>query len=400
MPGITNNSGKPIFNSISANGTVEGLVVRTYGNITPVSVTTAYSPFCATNAGTIKDCRISDTTQSKQHTPIVIASAVDFAGICVTNSGTIDGCGNSADMTVNGNVAGVCYTNNGTIAGCYAASPMKVRNSKDNAQVGGIVHTNSSTVQDCYFAARMVNSTLNWGGIVYTNAGTVKRCYAGRNTFVQITPNIETERTVGGIVNNQSADAAKIDYCWTDASLQGNCVGGIIAYLQGGTVVNCFCDAPSMVITAKGDGSYAGGLVANFSKGNLQNSYANISRVYLQSGTGYAGGVVGKVTATSGIASALNCYCYESHTSANHLFYGNNSSAAGQNAFDRCYVVNASTEVGTGIINVDLSPRLSDASTMSALLTKLQAAVPNSITGWNSWANGTNNLPKLNAPSN
>lgn len=342
LQGITNNSGKPIFNSIANGAVVEGVNVKCGGTI---SGSSDFSPFCGTNMGTIKNCNIYSTSAT---TPIVYGG--NFAGICLTNVGTLEGCGNNANMTINGNIGGVCYSNtySGTIIGCYAASPMKVNNptATDNTyQVGGIAHTNSGTIKDSYFAARVVNSNMAWGGIAYTNSGTIQHCYCGKNATIR-TVELESAQNVGGIVNTMTGGT--VDYCWTDATLQGGSyVGGIVATMTNGLVKRCFCHDASMIVTALYANAKVGGIVGHLNTNasgtataNIQDCFVDVNEVRAANSNAKVGGVVGHYQS----GRIERAYSHESAKATK--FYGsiqNESSAVATN-FSACYVVDGTAQ--------------------------------------------------------
>lgn len=343
LQGITNNSGKPIFNSIANGAVVEGVNVKCGGSI---SGSSDFSPFCGTNMGTIKNCNIYSTSAT---TPIVYGG--NFAGICVTNVGTLEGCGNNANMTINGNIGGVCYNNAGTIIGCYAASPMKVNNSSvDNSQVGGIAHTNSGTIKDSYFAARVVNSNMAWGGIAYTNSGTIQHCYCGKNATIR-TVELESAQNVGGIVNTMTGGT--VDYCWTDATLQGGSyVGGIVATMTGGLVKRCFCHDGNMIVTGLSSNAKVGGIVGHLNTNNsgtatnnIQDCFVDVNEVRAANSNAKVGGVVGHYQS----GRIVRAYSHESAKATK--FYGSiqqdDSGSPVATNFSTCYVVDGTAQGGT-----------------------------------------------------
>ena len=343
MQGITNNSGHPIFNSIANGAVVEGVNVKCGGTINGSG---AFSPFCQTNNGTIKNCNIYSTE--------AIVRNSSFAGICYTNNGTLEGCGNNATMTINGSIGGVCYNNAGTIIGCYASSPMQVNNPSSNSRsAGGIAYSNTGTIKDSYFAARVVNSNMSWGGIAYTNEGTIAHCYCGKTATIR-TVDLTSTQTVGGIVNTMNGGT--VDYCWTDATLQGgDYVGGIVANMTGGLVKRSFCNDASMIVTALYANAYVGGIVGNMDMGGvtdqttgLENCYVKINKVQASSSTAKVGGIVGYYQS----GRIEKAYAYESATpAAQRKFYGSIASGATVN-FTKCYLLGAPTTEGSAVTHI------------------------------------------------
>ena len=362
LQGITNNSGKPIFNSIAEGAVVEGVNVKCGGTINGSG---AFSPFCQTNNGTIKNCNIYSTE--------AIVRNSSFAGICYTNNGTLEGCGNNATMTINGDIGGVCYNNAGTIIGCYASSPMHVNNPSSNSCLaGGIAYSNTGTIKDSYFAAHVVNSNMSWGGIAYINEGTIEHCYCGKTATIR-TVDLTSTQTVGGIVNTMNGGT--VDYCWTDATLQGgDYVGGIVAHMTGGLVKRSFCNDASMIVTALYANAYVGGIVGNMDMGGvtdqttgLENCYVKINKVQASSSTAKVGGIVGYYQS----GRIEKAYAYESATpAAQRKFYGSISSDATVN-FTKCYLLGAPTTEGSAVSHI---PTINNGS-LDGLLNNLGTGV-------------------------
>ena len=341
--GITNNSQHPLFESITADGKVDGItVISGTAFSTLAGYEDGFSPFCNVNRGMIKDCNtlmynngVSDIGLSSTYTSL--------AGICVKNYGTLQGCSNNTTMTVGEglHVGGVCLINaaGGIVSRCQVTSEFTV---SGNAQVGGICYENSGTVQDCFFGSRgNTSSTSSWGAVVYANSGTVNYCYCSH------TASIVTSGTVAGIVNSNSGT---VNYCYSMGQLEGSCVGGIVMNLTDGKVINCYIDNTLAQITlhAGSASDYGGGLVGAMSGGDLQNSYIHIATVRQDGTTGVRGGLVGKVTG----GKVSNCYAYE-RSSAVHSFYGS-TDVATVARYENCYLVSG-TQTGTSIINVTTS---------------------------------------------
>lgn len=349
--GITNNSQHALFESIGENGKVDGLTVISGITLAlHAGYEDGFSPFCLVNHGIIKDCNTlmnGLTGLSSTYT--------DLAGICVTNDGTLQGCSNNTTITVGDgrHVGGICLKNNAgkLIKGCQVTSEFTV---SGNAKVGGICYENNGTVRDSFFGSRgNTSSTSSWGTIVYNSTGTVEHCYCSH------TASIVTTDTVGGIVNINSGT---VKSCYSEGQLQGKCIGGIVAKLTNGKVINCYIDnsLAQIILNASGASDYGGGLVGCMSGGNIQNCYINITTVRQEGSTGVRGGLVGKVTG----GKVSNCYANE-RSSAVHSFYGS-TDVATTTRFEYCYLVSG-TQAGI----TDKSTSDASSSDASAGLTAL-----------------------------
>lgn len=374
--GITNNSGRPLFNSISVGGEVEGLTVNMSADI--VLNGSHFSPFCIDNSGKITNCRIMSRNGSSQGLINIQSSSgttYGLAGICVNNNttGKVSGCGCVAQFNSrNRNVTGICLLNNGTIEGCYVSAPMAI---KAAATASGICYTNYSgaTVKDCYFSTITDSVNCSWGGIVHTNRGTVEHCYSRE------TAGIISSSSVGGIVNH-NIDGT-VDYCWSEAALKGNGVGLIVAQTAGGKIINCFCNNPltSVTLHATTAAHFGGGLVGDATGSSaIANCYVYISKVQLINNIGEIGGLVGRVRDNT--VRITNCYAYEA-TGGSQAIVGNIDAGA-TSVFSYCYLVGGSGTQPSGVDNISTANAALDANNTEGLTYKLNQHVPDNGKDW------------------
>lgn len=322
--GIINQSCRPLFNSIHADGHVKGLAIITNSMLdyNTKGDGTDYSPLCGINNGTIEDCRNispSGLTDDEKKFYGTVGQSSCYAGICIENHGTIVGC-DCAVSRILGNqsrFAGICKDNQGTIRACVLASPASI---SDAARAGGICYQNQGVVEDCYSDISYNNTasgSTHWGGIVYLNStGTshiVRHCYLSANAIIR------TSGNVGAIVcENQ----ATVDNCRNESSsLYGSNVGGIVSTTSGGTISNCYVDDSAMFITlhsASGAHS-AGGIAAVQSGGTISNCYSLVKHFVVSStdASGVYGALVGSMTS----GTVRNCYALEVDA-ATPKFYG------------------------------------------------------------------------------
>lgn len=370
--GITNNTRQPLFASIGGDGDVDGVIMHAFTSFESAS---SFSPFCGVNRGKISRCQImTNNSDIIEYTP----NGTDggLGGLCVYNHGTITASGCLAWMSSpQGYVGGISLFNYGTIEQCYIATPARITSAE---AVGGICYSNEGQITDCYATLHITSSTLPWGGIAYKNQGSVKHCYTGING------QIYTTSSVGGIVNTNTGSGL-VDYCWCESQLRGSIVGGIVASMNGGTVVNCYTDNEDVYHELTRTGSAIGGLVGSISGGTVSNSYCYLFSLSRTGNTGYLGGFVGNMTG----GNISNCYVYEL-LSDNRLFYGHKTAGT----LDRCYTVDASTAQTD--VNADLSPVYATDATLASLLDKLNTApLPSGAVGWQRRNNA--GLPILNA---
>lgn len=373
--GITNQSYKPLFTSIHADGVVSGISIITNSELdfNTSGSGTDYSPLCGTNYGRIENCRnvSPDNLESEASRFIGKLGGSCYAGICINNmsTGTIVNCDYGAIrvLTNNCDFAGVCKENNGIVQGCAITGPASVEGGGNR---GGICLTNNGEVKDCYcnFTYSNFSNGANWGGIVYqNNSGAtrlVKNCYVSSSTILR------TNGNVGGIVciNNGT-----VDYCHNESySLHGRNVGGIVSTLSGGVVSNCYNNDPSLFITlyATAGAHSAGGIAAVQSAGTIRNCFSVMRHIIVNSAdaTGTYGAVVGRITASA--ATINNCYAYELDEGIPQ-FYGSNNNGTLTN----CHLLGATQEGVDGITTIN-------NSSLATLLTSLNDNRPDDGLTW------------------
>ena len=372
--GIVNQSYKPVFQSINADGVVKGLAVVTNSDLdfNSLGTGTDYSPLCGTNNGRIEDCRnISPEglTGDARYFRGKVGGGSCYAGICITNNGTITGSDYAAirTLTNNCNFAGICKENTGTVQGCALSSPAEVEGPGNR---GGVVYTNNGIVSDCYCEISYSNflNSANWGGIVYqNNTGSlhqVNNCYVSHNAILRSNGN------VGGIVciNN-----GIVNYCHNESyALCGKEVGGIVATMNGGVVSNSYCNDPALFMTLYQVAAThsAGGIVAVQTAGTIRNCFAVLKHFTLSTGdaTGTYGALVGRIM--SNAATVENCYAYEVDEGTPH-FYGSNNSGN----LTHCHLLGATQTDVDGITTVN-------HASLETLLSSLNENKPGDGLSW------------------
>lgn len=335
-PGLVVTGKTPLFESVGNGGEVDGLTLKVDVDNDEATGYVTWSPFCRNNRGTIRNCAVVPYNSGS-----LKAQKKHLAGICAFNEGgTISGCRCEVDLTagtdVTGggrNVAGICYSNTGAgiIEGCQITS-MTTVTQPGGGNAAGVCYENRNIVRDCYFACRItdVASPVSWGGIVYENfsTGRVEHCY------ISSTAILRSGASVGGIVNRNSGT---VNYCWCNAPLQGETVGGIVAYMNGGEVINSYVDHLDAQIVLPAGGTAAGGIAAVMTGGSVTNSYVNNIAMQNVSTSTAAGLIVGSIVAPG---TVVNSYSYD------HVFpfYGTKGDDV---TFTNCWIV-GTTQNGLG----------------------------------------------------
>lgn len=291
---ISNNTGYPVFESISEGGEVDGLTVEATVQTSPAGAT--FSPLCKENSGTMKNCRFMGTLTTSNNT--------NLAGVCATNRGTLENCSNIGTINAqrqNGKAAGICYENFGTIQGFDISTGMVVSNAGSAASICYINETDGHVINSQSTLAYGVSAPINYsfGGLVYTNKGTIQNC--------EVLGQLYSSKSVGGICHTN--EGGVVDRCRVSTSILRGAgslneyIGGIAAIQQIGTSVirNCFNNAePTANIQAVA--GVAGGIVGDLQNGHVENCYTNFEVAYPTS-KGY-GAIVGNATG----GTIENCY--------------------------------------------------------------------------------------------
>lgn len=284
--GIINNSGFPIFESIAKDGYVEDVSVKRDDRLTYGSKA-SFSPFCNENSGTLNNCHNLATITSPN---------ASLAGLCVhnTSDGRILNCSNTGNIIVegSGNAGGICLENDGIIE-CYQLSIAKV----NAANAGGICYSNKGTIRNTQVTYNRADVSKPYGGIAYINqeGGIIDRCQVlgtlvstssiggichNNQGVVNFCRNglalLQGDKNTGGIVAEQTTlGQAEIRNCFNISSSTANItcssgnVGGIVAYLNGGKVYNCYCTLE----VASSHASEYGGVAGLVQGGDVQNCY-------------------------------------------------------------------------------------------------------------------------------
>ncbi len=353
--GITlNHAQAPLFESVSEGGTVEFITLK--GEVS-YEGTESFAPLCRVNNGKLINCQ--------NHADIIAATNV--AGLCDTNYNIIESGANEGTVTSIGDnfyAAGFCLENHGTLQG-FSISSSKVI----GATSAGLCYTNRGMVVDCMETVQLTDfglpgSSVNAGGIVYNNYGTVSNCRVNG-----VLTRGTGECHIGAIVFN---NYGVIDMSLSELNVRGvNTMAGIAAYQRAddaeirncGTLLGSYISATEAVA----------GLVAYLQKGSVKNCY-NLAEVI--PGTATTATVTGGVVAVIGTAEgevAVGSIIEVNNVYSSHgNFYGRSAASTGENTntrndvlngdvevlFERCYspnrqeLINGKDDDGTAVIRV------------------------------------------------
>lgn len=387
-PGIKNNSGVPIFESIKNGGVVEGVTVKVTSSVTAPTSQAFVSPLCGENRGEIINC-ITSVNHNFTRGSGTTGEAGGMAAICVRNYKTVSGCAFNCSnpgclSDQDGVVAGIVLFNESgaTISNCETQST--ARFSCTRSSVGGICYKNAGTIDGCSsYLMGINNGTFHLGGIAFSNTGTgiVKNCFVMSTTAISLqrwTSPTEVNPTLGGIVN---ANSGTVDYCYVTASFSApGIVGGIASSLENGEIKNCWVVGSTLNGTST---NYIGGLVGRMTGGKLANSFARATMS--SSGTDRLGYAVGRIDG----GTVANCYCTAGTTTNAAKFY---ASCIGGSVSGYAYNSPATITYGT-ITSFQNSGGVPMVDENNRLIDKLNSGV---TSGYHSWV-VSSNYPVLSA---
>lgn len=202
-----------------------------------------------------------------------------------------------AAITAGNNTAGVLTGYFGTTGKQGNASGVSVINSSvtDGAKVrigglAGFVHTAGSTISDCHVSGVTVSSTKDKvGGLIGELAAyTITGCTA---TDVDVTG--AGTLGVGGLVGY--LNGGTIDACSSSGTVTGvTASGGLVGLLHAGSITGSNSSVGLTTTTF-----YTGGLIGQMDAGTVTNSYATGSISNTRDNYAHAGGLVGTMTGGS-----------------------------------------------------------------------------------------------------
>ncbi len=264
--------------NLNGNGhTIYGL------NITNASATGKYVGLFGNFTGTCSNLNIVDAQITYSH---LLNSVRQYAGILVANnwggtltnchvSGTIT-CTNSAQYAYIGGLAGNTLTSDSYIYDCTADVTIKVVPGEFNyydARVGGLVGEHTGVLERCASSGTIqINGQRDCvGGLIGLSAGTISNSYS----TASVSADSGTSTCIGGLIGKaarvgQNAASNKnkvISNCYAtgDVYCKGvpndeyQKVGGLIGYLENGTVSSCYAgnNYVTSYLTAAVDGEFA-----------------------------------------------------------------------------------------------------------------------------------------------
>lgn len=308
---IVNTSGQPLFENITSQGKVEGIFI---GGTLTVAALDHFSPFCTRNDGYMINCRNAcNVTFDVAHSG---SSLMRLAGLCVDNYGTIQGGSNSGDLrSDNSDVAGICYNNFNIIEGSFTMSHA----TQYGQNISGVCfnNANSGIVRECIVTSSTnpVTSSGNVGIVVFTNRGLISDCRAAGSL------NYTALGSLGGICNTNHGIVRN---CSNTVTLVGcnTSVGGIVAINEAGEVYNCSNEGDHEIRGTNGTltAQYAGGIVGWLKGGTITNcySYCRVTNAVK------SGGIVGRIemAALAPISGNPVRNCWQAYS---NLFYGENA---------------------------------------------------------------------------
>ena len=249
-------------------------------------------------SGEIEGCRFNGSivvTAGAKHNTGGIAGQISNAGIAIKN------CHTDASIKTNGgNTAGIVGDMNigASITGCTVSETSTIEGgskSNNGIHIGGIagrvMSGSGGKIQDCTCCATITAHYLDVGGIIGNNYGILtSRCsFSGKiiSDYADTDAANEKFSRVGGICG-RIIEPARVDDCTMTGEIDASAyVGGIVGWMERGSITSCKINGAKIKGTAN-----VGGVAGRFKSGIIKG--CNISSMTL-SAVSNAGGAVGSV---------------------------------------------------------------------------------------------------------
>ena len=313
--GVTNKSNAPLFESITSEGVVRYIYAhKAASDVTYTGSKPDFSPICGVNNGLMVGCHNRCNYRT---------SAGNLAGLCVTNNGEILRCLNSGNLTATGKkVGGIClYNNNGaTIQQCVGIASSRL----SATHVGGVCLHNKGLIYSCNIT---FNNNIDSSKVKFCGGVAMKNFSTGKINLCRIFGDltVSKEDELGGIADT---NMGIIDSCFlADAftMMKAGRLGGMAAVNSGSSayVINSYVIG-HLYSNGTGAGCYAGGIVGYLDGGNIENCFAACNITGSKIASILSQGVSGNVN---------NCYTYGSSETYGKIY---REVSAGVN-FNNCY---------------------------------------------------------------
>ena len=278
-------------------------------------------------------------------------------------AGTFDG----ADLTISGlyyngtdvysgmfaYMSGVVKNLN--LTNTYVKSQVTTSGSKDISHTAGIAAYSSGEINNCSYSGAIVNTTYYVayaGGIVAENKGLVFDCVNYGSLNIKTT---NQSAYVGGVVGRQTTedDIIRISCCYNEGTITAisetyGYSGGIIGYITGGILSDCYNIGDASIDSDAG-GGYSGGIVGFINRDTLvtrsTNKDSNI--VAVSSAYAYGGGIAGQ-----SYGNISDCYSIGGTITSDAYYYRAHSSGVvgfvDEGSVEGCYAIDTSLKITGG----------------------------------------------------
>ena len=199
-------------------------------------------------------------------------------GIAGFHSGHMSNCSVYGSITGGDMVGGIAGRNTNHVSGCAFYGSVS-----GDDHVGGIVGLNNGSLEECWNSYGLVSGTYYVGGITGQSFGSVKNCY----NLSEVSGSSQTAGVVG-------TSNGTVTGCYSTGAVSGanSNTGGIVGFLYGGSVTNCYFNSEVFSGRAVGynygtvDSRSSGRTGAQFESGEvcwlLNSGVTNGSQVYYQ----------------------------------------------------------------------------------------------------------------------
>ena len=269
-------------------------------------------------------------------------------------AGTFDG----ADLTISGlyyngtdvysgmfaYMSGVVKNLN--LTNTYVESKVTTSGSKDKSHTAGIAAYSNGEINNCSFTGAIVNTTYYIayaGGIVAENEGSVFDCVNYGSLNIKTT---NQSIYSGGVIGRHTTedDTIKISGCYNEGTITSisetyGYSGGIIGYMTGGILSDCYNIGDASIDSDSG-GGYSGGIAGFINRDTLVTRSTNkdCNIVAKSSAYAYGGGIVGQ-----SYGNISECYSIGATITSKAYYYRAHSSGVvgfvDEGSVEGCYAI-------------------------------------------------------------
>ena len=237
----------------------------------------------------------------------------------------------------------------------YVKSEVTTSGSRDVTHTAGIAAYSNGEINNCSFTGAIVNTTYYIayaGGIVAENNGLVFDCVNYGSLNIKT---INQSIYAGGVIGRHTTedDTVKISGCYNEGAITGvsetyGFSGGIIGYITGGILSDCY-NIGDVSIDSDSGGGYSGGIAGFINRDTLVTRSVNKDSNIMAESSSYAygGGIAGQC-----YGNISECYSIGANITSKAYYYRAHSSGVvgfvDEGYVEGCYAIDTLLKITGG----------------------------------------------------